>query len=239
MVRLGSATDLRVGFFGDVHGWKNIAERTFKQFAKKGVTHLIGVGDYWGIGDQEDKITDGNLERPLRDLLALMTPITGVLKGNVYLMPGNWDAAPFEDIATILSDYGQIISLHWKSSGIVNIGGKKIFVSHCPPVGIPNATELTNELIDPLKTLPQDVEFAVFGHIHRRLHFKDKISGKLIINPGGLDSGKKIPSERLSCAIYSFDDGAIRFYDVETGEEIDRVVVPGAEPLCPRTLSDS
>ncbi|MBU0744055.1 MAG: metallophosphoesterase family protein [Gammaproteobacteria bacterium] len=148
-----------VGVFGDTHGNIGGAKRALEQMKERGVTHIIGTGDF---------IHEGGVKE-LESMLDMITKITGVTKDNLYLMPGNWehnellfdvaendaevnaaiDAGDFDSALKILhhksakaankifEKYGHLISAYYDEYGIVEIDGKIIRVSHLPQHPIP------------------------------------------------------------------------------------------------------
>jgi hypothetical protein len=70
-----------IGIFGDVHGDAEIANEVLSTFKDVGVTHIIGMGDFIERGGPPS----------LDGILSMITPITGVPRDRIYLMPGNWE----------------------------------------------------------------------------------------------------------------------------------------------------
>jgi len=227
----------RIGIFGDVHGWKEVAELTLRQLREKKVTHVIGMGDFYGFGKnppQQYVLSSKKLET-LKNMLGMIGTVTGLAKQNIFLVPGNWEEGPegpFGRVLTneTLAEYGTLVADSWTGSGFVQLKDKKILVSHVPLYPLPPQytaydpyTWMHTQKSVPI---PKEVDLVVYAHTHKRAAFVEKGSGRLVINPGALDPERRSGDEKMSYAIYFLDENKVVFYDVQEIKEIESVAVP-------------
>ena len=224
-----------MGIFGDLHGHEDVAETVFEQMNERGVTHIIGMGDFIGSGGP----------RSLDAILSKITPITGVEKGKIFLSPGNWEhetGTPPKVMNRIMKKYGNLVYELYDGHGFVEIGGEKIMVSHYPQHSIPegflpppeyrkNAQAFVMETIRRGVHPPQDVIFGVFAHTHKGGSFIDEHTGKLVINPGVLHDRAKVDKEPRAFAVYYNQEKKIEFINFEENKVLTSVSVPEVDLL--------
>ncbi len=211
----------KIGILGCIHGDVQILKKVLTQMKSEGVGYLIGTGDFVSSKDSLD------------DVLKILSVDSGLSRDAIYLMPGNWENGfntkrSVESNLKIFHKYGRLISEDYSKSGLIEIYGKKIQVSHFPQYTIPM------HLLPPLQFLyrffpdeahiiqtmtyqseiAQDIDLSLYGHTHIRGYFYDQKNLILTVNSGGLTDKKK-PDEKKSFAIYDVDQAQIEFYDAE------------------------
>ncbi len=234
-----------IGIFGDIHGDKAIAIEVLQQMRNRGVTHIIGTGDFVRYEGPQG----------LNEILSYISPLTGVLKENIFLFPGNWEHETGfnpETMNKIIRLYGQLVFQNYDGYGFVNIAGERIMVSHFPQHNIPeeflppprfrlriDGQAFVMDTVQRGHYPPNDVVFAIFAHNHIGGAFIDTQSGKIVVNPGVLDAKTKSPQEPRAYSIYSQDDATIRFINADTNQVVNSVQVPSLDngnSTCPLYL---
>ena len=238
-----------IGIFGDIHGNQDVMEKVLIQMKERGVTHIIGTGDFISNKRGVTHGNTGNLiivegAEMLEEMISQITPITGVPKDKIFLCPGNWEHETVdfpEQMNEKLKKYGNLIFEKHDGYGFVEIENEKIMVSHFPQHPIPEEflppprfrQKISSRVTSVMETVekgiypPMDVSFEIFAHNHIAGSFVDKKTGKLVVNAGVLDNVAKSPTEPRGYAIYEAQKGEIHFIDFEKRKTITSVNVIG------------
>lgn len=131
-----------IGIFGDSHGKIDAVHEVLSQMRARGVTHIIGMGDFVSFKFPEDAAKFDLKEGPrqLNQILSLITPVSGVPRDRVWLMPGNWEHESIyepREMNDIMRNFGTLVFENYDSHGFIEIGGKRIMVSHFPQYPVP------------------------------------------------------------------------------------------------------
>ena len=217
-----------VGIFGCSHGDTDILRGVIKEMKDRNVTKVIANGDFVSAFDS------GSLEQSLRCIHGLFLDRYDFYrnKGNVYIMPGNWDhccsgISPLE-ANNIMERFGQLIVSEYDSCGRITVNGKTIQVAHYPQHSLPRKYLPPDQFLyrfisrqaHLFKTMSNQnddlssVDLNVVGHTHIHTHFYDTTSRTLTYSPGGLTNRKK-NEEKKGFGIYDTDTGVVTTFSVE------------------------
>jgi predicted phosphodiesterase len=120
---ISSSFAAKVAIIGDIHGQSTLFAKSIDQFKEKGISYIIGTGDYGGPAIYQ------SLQK------------ANITKDHIFLMPGNWEhqvGMEPSDANSEMAKYGTLIPSEKggiildEGSGYISIEGKKIRVSHFP-----------------------------------------------------------------------------------------------------------
>ncbi|RYZ92227.1 MAG: metallophosphoesterase, partial [Proteobacteria bacterium] len=217
---ISSATEEIVGIFGDVHEDLATQKRVLQQMRERGVTHTIALGDF---------VQYSGLEM-LGQALQMITPITGVTKERIFLAPGNWEHTQNnrEAVNTVMSNFGNLVTPDYDSSGEFSIGAIKMRAGHFPQHRLPTQLlppqEYQNSIpgqITIMETMPREhfpangVVLDVFGHTHVGGIYFEHSKSLWVLNPGDVERKRKSPGEPQAYVIFYPRRGQLNFIDAD------------------------
>jgi predicted phosphodiesterase len=199
----------KIGFLADVHGDRAKLITMLEGFKRDGVTHIVGLGDYIGTTDQ------------LRDILPLLEKHSGIPPSRSFLMPGDWEHERMGRARAnaVLSEFGTLIAEDCNGAGILEVGGKRILVSHRPPHELPDGHlgSRFNRAMDAPRfgAMPADIDLAAFGDSHIRTLHIDPLTKTVFFNPGTLSSMAE-PWEIPGGGVFDVAKGQLEVINADT-----------------------
>ena len=224
---------MRIGIISDLHSNIDALRAVFQEFADRGVEKVICLGDVLGLGAHPEECVQ-LLKEHQSQLLA-------IVRGNHedYLInelpvynhnDKTLDKLPTEIIDLFKWNHGQVSqdSVEYLKKlprdQIIEIEGKKIFVSHYPVDQLgkyrkfyyrPNSTQC-RQLFDGI-----DADIYLFGHTHIRCVVKTH-DHKWFINPGSL--GCPIGIEAASAGILTITPEKIDYEQIDIPYNVDNAI---------------
>lgn len=190
---------MKIAIFSDAHGNVEAFNKFLEVVHTEKVEVILNLGDFVR-GKDPDKIMDYIMN-----------------DSRFYSIYGNHDEAycnEFEDSGKNLDNKYIKWIKSLKKNNIIEVGGKKIYITHSRPCSNKLAPLLYNDKLfnDFIDDYPNEVDLICFGHTHIQL-FIESFYGKKILNPGSL--GLAIDG-KINFAIVEFVDDSFsyKFYKI-------------------------